>query len=224
MKKNILVHEVRAMSSLEIAELTGKRHDNVLRDIKATHFFSEYLRKLKSEYSHCLGASNDLGVKEVTFRVRTNFKTYQAIELNYRFTMIVISGYSEQLRTQVIDRWLELEQENRALHLERDKAKSLYPDMNKVLEAEYINEKGHKPNHHLYSNNANMINRIVIKMSSKAYKAKHSLNKTFQIRDNFTKVELELVSKLERFNTVLVELGDSYLIRKAKLTDKFGGG
>ena len=47
--------EVKTMSSLEIAKLTGKRHDNVVRDIKAMFEQlgdSEGLLNLQHTYTH----------------------------------------------------------------------------------------------------------------------------------------------------------------------------
>lgn len=87
--------KVETMDSREIAELTGKEHRNVYRDIEAT------LGKLPG------------GVLsfEHTYVNPQNGQTYRHFLLPYRETMILISGYSVELRARVIDRWMELEHE-----------------------------------------------------------------------------------------------------------------
>jgi hypothetical protein len=80
------------MSTLEIAGLTGKRHDHVLRDadkmlgelkINAPKFGAVYL-DAKGEERRCLN-------------------------LPKRECLILVSGYSVELRARIIDRWMQLE-------------------------------------------------------------------------------------------------------------------
>lgn len=85
-------NEVATMSSREIAELTGKRHDNVMADI----------RKMLDE----------LGILTPDFS--GVYKDQQLIErpcfnLPKRETLILVSGYNIAMRAKIIDRWQELE-------------------------------------------------------------------------------------------------------------------
>lgn len=75
------VGEVQTMSSREIAELTGKRHDNVLRDIEKMAKDLDILDRLNFEVSEEI---NNLG-----FNVQR--KVYK---LNKEETLILVSGYS----------------------------------------------------------------------------------------------------------------------------------
>lgn len=80
------------MSSVEVAAYTGKRHLHVLRDI----------RKMLVE----------LGEGETRFGstyLDTQGKPHPAFNLPKRETMILVSGYSTQMRARIIDRWQELE-------------------------------------------------------------------------------------------------------------------
>ncbi|HDX5565823.1 TPA: Rha family transcriptional regulator [Escherichia coli] len=83
-------NEVLTMSSREIAELTGKRHDHVLRDIDSI--------------APNLGESS----KSVTYRGYNN-QIQREWLLTKRDSLLVVSGYSVELRARIIDRWQELE-------------------------------------------------------------------------------------------------------------------
>ncbi len=93
--KSILNSNELTMSSVEIAELTGKRHVDVRRDIENT---------LKQ-------ASIDMSNFAHVFKNGQNqdVKTYR---LPKRECDLVISGYSVKYRLAIIDRWYQLEEQN----------------------------------------------------------------------------------------------------------------
>ena len=106
---------VKSMMSTEIAELTGKQHKNVLRDIEVI------MEQLDEER---IGSDLSYGFKSTTYRA-VNDQAYKCYELDYAATMIVVTGYDVVARTKVIRRWLELEQtvvvkESPTLKLEMD--------------------------------------------------------------------------------------------------------
>jgi hypothetical protein len=82
------------MSSLEIAELTGKRHDHVMRDIR------NMLEELEINAPKFGGVYTDSkGEKRPCFHLPKNL------------TITLVSGYSVVLRSRIVDRWMELEEE-----------------------------------------------------------------------------------------------------------------
>ncbi|MGE8126595.1 phage antirepressor KilAC domain-containing protein [Methylobacterium sp. NPDC080182] len=87
------------MSTLDIAERTGKRHDNVMRDARAM------LLSLHGE--------GGLLNFEDTHRNPQNGQEYPILRLPQRECLILVSGYSVELRARIIDRWQELEAEAR---------------------------------------------------------------------------------------------------------------
>jgi phage antirepressor YoqD-like protein len=80
------------MSSVEIAELTGKAHKNVLADIRAV------LGGLKIQPSSF----------EATY-TNSQGKAQPCFYLPKRECLVLVSGYSVDLRAKIIDRWMELE-------------------------------------------------------------------------------------------------------------------
>lgn len=82
------------MSSREISDLTGKRHDNVMRDIRSmlVELDGEAdLLKFEGVYS---------GV---------NGEERPCFNLPKRESLVLVSGYNVKMRAAIIDRWQELE-------------------------------------------------------------------------------------------------------------------
>ncbi|MDF5891897.1 Rha family transcriptional regulator [Pseudomonas syringae pv. syringae] len=80
------------MSSLEIAELTGKRHDHVIRDIR------RMFKELETTGPSFGGSYID-----------QTGRTLPAYDLDRHHTECLLTGYSAKMRMAVIKRWHELE-------------------------------------------------------------------------------------------------------------------
>lgn len=94
MKDLALIKET--MSSVEIAELTGKEHYNVIRDIRTLL---------------------EQGVAALNFEASTykdaNQRNRPCFNLTKKGCLILASGYDAKLREKIIDRWEELETQSR---------------------------------------------------------------------------------------------------------------
>ena len=86
------------MTSWEIAEVTGKRHDNVVRDIEKLNKSYENLQLLKIEESFRIRELPNGGHKKESY-----------YELTKMQTMDLMTGYNTELRIRVNRRWEELE-------------------------------------------------------------------------------------------------------------------
>lgn len=82
---------VATMTSREIADLTGSSHDSVLKTVRR------------------LNAEGVVSGNETPYQHPQNGQSYYEYRLSFRDTMVVVSGYSAELRAKIIDRWQELE-------------------------------------------------------------------------------------------------------------------
>lgn len=87
-----LINETDKMSSLEIAELTGKRHAHIMRDIK------NLLEQGVSESNFGLTSYQDKSNRQKP-----------CFNLTKKGCLILASGYNAVLREKIIDRWEALE-------------------------------------------------------------------------------------------------------------------
>jgi phage antirepressor YoqD-like protein len=93
----------KTMSSREIAELTGKEHRNVMRDIR-TMLVELYGEDRMLTFEQTVERPNPSGGAPIRSPV---------FMLPKRESLILVSGYSVPLRAKIIDRWEELEREKR---------------------------------------------------------------------------------------------------------------
>ena len=88
------------MSSIEIAELTGKEHKNVMRDIRT--LLEQGVQELNFEPSFIIRDLPNGGSKQDP-----------CFNLTKKGCLILASGYDAKLREKIINRWEELEIEKR---------------------------------------------------------------------------------------------------------------
>ena len=98
LKNEPSVHK-RTMSSVEIAEMTGKRHCDVMRSIRAIE--PAWVKIAERKFASC-------SYKDENNRERPMYLLY------YRECMYIATKFSDEARAKLILRWDELEKENRA--------------------------------------------------------------------------------------------------------------
>ena len=86
------------MSSREIAEITGKQHAHVMRDLRST-------------LDSIAESKNGLGVYEANY-LDSNGQQRPMYLLDKKATLLIVSGYDVNLRLAIINRWEELETQN----------------------------------------------------------------------------------------------------------------
>jgi len=196
---------ITSMSSLEIAELTSKRHDNVMADIR------KMLDDLK------IVAPNFSGVRIV------RGKEYEVFNLPKRETLILVSGYSASMRASIIDRWQELEHKElleNERKASRQQARLEAPLMTKALQDSRA-RLGKESPPHVFSNDYDMIYRIVLGLPAKKYKAENGIDDKYNLRDVLSFEQIKAVESLQRLNQSMLELDFDFETRKKELNRVF---
>ena len=94
----ITITKTQTMSSLQIAELTGKQHSHIMRDIRA--LLEQGVQESNFGLSYTIRQLPNGGSKQEPY--------YQLTKTG---CLILASGYNAVLREKIINRWIELETE-----------------------------------------------------------------------------------------------------------------
>ena len=101
----------RTMTSLQIAEITGKTHSNVMRDIR------NILEQLEEKHKFNF---------ELMFKITKLGNNAERKDPYYLLAkkdcLLLASGYDANLRAKIINRWEELEENKRELSRKREKS------------------------------------------------------------------------------------------------------
>ena len=98
-----MVNDGQRITSLEIAELTGKAHRNVLRDIRNMEPAWEKVHQLKFEQMQIQEKLPNNG-----YRLK---KVYSLTKLE---SLYVFTRYDDEARAKLVGRWAELERKSLA--------------------------------------------------------------------------------------------------------------
>lgn len=190
-------------SSRQIAETFGKRHDHVLRDIQSIKNRCKEGQNLNPQF---------WGANYVESFYKSRGKKYPEFFLTRDGFVFLVMGYTggnaDELKVAYIKRFNQMESFIKHLN----KAKLEHPDFTKAIE-----EAHEDPQFYHYSNEADMINRIVLGMSAKAFRSEMGLEKGESIRPFLSQGQIALVEELQRADTTLLALEIPFEDRKAKL-------
>jgi len=193
------------MSSREIADLVEARHNDVVATID--RLFSKGLLRSSRK----------------TRREATGGRPVKVYDLIERDTHLVVAGYSDEHRARVVDRWQELEQKMLELanaKASRQRARLEAPFLTDAVKYNRLSAgKDLKPYH--FSNEFDLINRVVLGCSSKQYRAAHGLAANDPVRDTLTPAEIRAVEHMQRLNASLIDIGMPFDQRKARLHQVF---
>lgn len=190
--------EVR-VSSRHIAKIFGKEHKDVLRAIDNI---------LNSD-----GLSDEFSQRNFTRSKYTTDrgKTYREYCLTRDGFVMVTMGFTGEkamrFKEWYITRFNEMEKQLMGLITARLECPEL-TDALKRLNAE---------NPFVYSNEFDMINKMVLGMSTRDFRKIHDIKKGESIRPYLTKEQIELIQKLQKYDSVLVDVLPNYEDRKKAL-------
>lgn len=204
---NNLVLENLSMSSKEIAELTGKQHSHVMRDIRS--MVERFLADPDLDW-HC----------ESTTYKDAQGKQREMFHLDRNTTMALVTGYDPVPRMRIIQRWQELEEKLRRTPEQvlmaywrnrRRGASDHYNALMREIDRVIDETEGHRLDpdtlrcrkNSVRSNEANMLNRMIIGMDSGDFRSWFKIFKD-PIRDSMPGLMLDAYEKVEIMDTALV--------------------
>lgn len=201
------------MTLKEITDLLNVRHNDAMNVVERMTQEPEFGTATKISYH--LPAS-----------YRKRAETIETYQLNKRQSIAVSARLNTALLMRIVDRWQELE----AAETERSTAKAMDAENRAALRMEYRpmtdalkttrEDIGKETKAHHYSNEADMINRIVTGYPAKKYKAVHEMPDS-SLRDLLTPIQKQAMLSLQKANTVFLEEGLSFDERKDRLNALF---
>ena len=198
--KDLVLNQV-TMTSREIADLTGKRHDNVMQVISSL-ITAQILTP---------------EIQESIFKHRGN--EYKQWVLNKRDSLVLVARLSPEFTAAVVDRWQQLEENlnlEKQRKADRQQARLEAPQMARALQEARARQGKESPSH-VYSNDFDMINRIVLGLPAKKFKEAQGLEVEASLRDSLTPLQMRTISAMQNLNQSFLELDMSFEERKEKL-------
>mgnify|MGYP004463954435 FL=1 len=189
------------VSSLYVAKVFNKQHKNVLRDIE----------KITDPNSGLSEEFNRLNFEPISYKDQWNRKQLCYFMTRDGFTMLVM-GYTGnkamQFKEFYINRFNELETTVEALV----SAKNEFPALTNAIQ---MCHETPKPYH--YSNEVNMLYKLVIGKTTSQFRTENELEKGTSIRPYMSKGQLEMLDKLQKVDIGLLVAFPEYEERKRHL-------
>lgn len=189
-------------NATEMAKTFGKAPAEYLR-LPSTDKYIEALIILS-------GDNTDMGKSHIDFVKTKRGGKYQGTWLHKKLALDFARWLSPLFAVRM-DQWVEQRlKEEQSRKRARLESKTGYLPMTDAI------MKAHDPiAWYHFSNEADMINTIVLGMPAKKYKELHGVE---NVRDSVTAAELAEITRLQRINTGLIEIGMPYDDRKEALS------
>lgn len=145
--------------------------------------------------------------------------TFACKELVYAYAMWVSADFLIHV-IRAYDAMHAVKEEEQTRLRDRQTARLECHDLTKAIEDRYT-RRGTKPATYNFSNEFNMINKIVLGETAKKFKESHGLDPNAMLRDYLSAIEIKAVLDLQATSRVLCDLDFNYDQRKEKLTKLF---
>lgn len=192
-------------NATEISKNFGKQPSEFLRGESAKSYISALI-SVKSDAENLRIDESDL-VK--TKRGGRYQGTWLHQDLSLHFARWLSPVFAVKLDLWVKGRLKEEEQRRHA----RLASKTGYFELSLAVMNDHEPAKGYH-----FSNEANLINRIVLGMDAKKFKELHEVE---NIRDSLTEFQIRAIKELQEIDTVFIKTGMEYQDRKDKLTEYY---
>ncbi len=177
------------VSSRTLAKIFDKRHDNVLRDISSAIEIMREISPLNFEGANFLEISS----KDLQGKPRPE---YLLTKDGFSYIAMGFTGNKAvKFKIDYINRFNEMEQYIKALNTARIE----FPELMQAIADVHEN-----PTYYHFTNEIDMINKIVIGMTAKQFKQANSLEDVPSIRPYLTAEQLHLIGMLQKIDMGLV--------------------
>lgn len=200
--KAVVACNYETMTSIEVAELTGVRHANLLRDIRKMEKGwmsaqdADNQCKLKFEFASRDVSQPNGGVRTEEYAVLTRIQW-----------LYVATKFNDEARAKLVLRWEKLEKERQQYTFEREISKMVRRTLTDALKDSGENERMHG---HAYSTYTNKIYKALFGTDAKHLRRQLNLDKDANIREHLPEQAIKRVSALEAIAQRMVELGGEY--------------
>lgn len=196
-------------------------------DVIAAEFGREHFRVMGSIDSLIgsghLGAS-DFRASSYISKQKKEIPCYELTERGFLIAMPFIGGdKARDGQVRLVDSFItyrEKAKQEAAIQAERDLARVEYRPMTNAIKHSKEAE-GKEAEHYHFSNEANLINRIVLGATSAKFRKENEIGKTEAIRDYLTAEQIRAITELQRADTVFINMGWDFDKRKVELTSMF---
>ncbi|MTI62171.1 MAG: Rha family transcriptional regulator [Firmicutes bacterium] len=192
------------VSSRRVARVFGKRHDNVLRDIR------DIGKDVTDQFW-------SLNFEESKYKTRGKY--YPEFLLTKDGFTLLTMGFTGKKAMKFKIAYINQFNQMKELIKNRYFARIEYKPMMEALQ-ESRETQGKSTSYFHYSNEANMLNRIVLGSTAKDYCEENNIDRD-KLRDNLPEWQLKALHKLEVLNTDLIQMGLDYQQRKEMLIKKY---
>lgn len=193
--------DIVRVDSLYVAEFFEKNHKEVLRDIRNIVAPNSGLSKEFAERNFALGSYKD----------KQNQKRPCYYLTRDGFTILVM-GYTGKKALRFKELYIRRFNEMEELIKSLVKARTEFP-----LLTENIKLLHEKPKPYHFSNECDMINRIVLGKSAKQFRLENNLENGTSIRPYLTEVQINLIEKLQKVDIGLLVAFPNYEDKKRHL-------
>jgi len=198
------LRDVPVANSRKIAEVFGKRHDNVLRDIQELVNSLLKIEEPNWQRNFIESTYNDRGKKYPEYLLTRDGFTLLAMG----FT----GAKAARFKIAYINRFNEMERFIKSRYAARLESR----DLTDAVQLLHDPPKGYH-----YSNEFDMINKMVLGMRSREFRLKHGIQKDESIRDHLTPQEIDAIQQLQSFDAHLAKVMPDFQERKKILQAYF---
>lgn len=195
-------------TSMAIADGVKRDHDTIIKLIDRNRLDLEEFGKVGFEIR--------AGYNNAKVRVATLNEQQTTLLITYMRNNEVVRAFKKRLVAEFFTMRSALAKKK----MDRNSARLEYKPMTDAIKHEREAQGKQIAPHH-FSNEADLINRLALGMTSAKFRVHHEIGKKEPIRDYLTPEQIHCITELQRANTVFISMGWDFEQRKEVLRGMF---